>query len=85
MGREPVPMLKDIYRERLATVILAVHSAGVVLVVSAALLASTLLLHTGGAFLLVSGALHALSYGLMLAPRRIRAARPAVAHSMEVR
>ena len=85
MGREPVPMLKDIYRERLATVILAVHSAGVVLVVASALLALTPLLHAGGAFLLASGALHALSYGLMLAPRRIRAARPAVAHSMEVR
>lgn len=70
LGQAPVPLVKDLVPEWWAQATLALHSAGVVIVVVAALTASTGAFHAGGAVLAGAAVAHLGGMAFMFLPKR---------------
>jgi hypothetical protein len=72
IGTGPVPMVADLYSERLVTGVLAAHSLGTLLLVAGALAGELPLLHTGGLILALCGLVHFGCLAAMYIPRQER-------------
>ena len=66
MGREPVPVIHNIYSERLATGVLVIHSTATLFTVTGALMGNLDWLQWGGLLLAMGAAIHFLSMATML-------------------
>lgn len=77
-GRQPVPLISDIYNDRWAHVVLGVHTLALVLLLASALFGELTLLRIGGLVLAAAGSLHAVTLGHIVFARHERreAARP---------
>jgi hypothetical protein len=84
-GREPVPLVADIYSDRGATALLAVLASGVLLLLGAALAGNLDLLRAGGVVLVLAGVGHEILVLHMFLPKRASRAAPAAAHGVVVR
>lgn len=69
VGLAPVPMMTDIYSERLAHTVLVLAGSAAALLAVAALAGNLSLLHLGGALLAVTAAVHTLGLWHMLLPK----------------
>lgn len=67
MGRQPVPVIHDIYSERLATAVLILHSIATSFAIAGALAGNLEWLQRGGLLMALGAAVHFLSMALMLA------------------
>jgi uncharacterized membrane protein YecN with MAPEG domain len=70
MGQAPVPLVKDLVPEWWAQANLALHSAGVLLVIIAALSAQSGLLHAAGIILIASAMAHLGGMAFMFLPKQ---------------
>ncbi|MCC6381899.1 MAG: hypothetical protein IT304_05280 [Dehalococcoidia bacterium] len=85
VGLEAVPVVSDIYSERLATVALAGVSLAVATVAVSALVGSVPALQAGGALLVVGGLLHLVGLVHMFLPKHAsRAPQPALSKRITV-
>jgi hypothetical protein len=75
MGQAPVPLVKDLVPEWWPQVNLAVHAAGTVVIVVAALTAQAGLLHAGGVIVIASALVHLGGMAFMFLPKQ--SSRPA--------
>ena len=76
-GREPVPVIADIYNDRWAHGVLAVHAVAAVLLAVAALAGQLELLRAGGVLLAAAGLLHTVTLAhIVLASHSPRVAEP---------
>jgi hypothetical protein len=66
MGREPVPVIQDIYSERLAMSVLVLHTVATSIAVAGALTGNLDWLQRGGLLLALGATVHFLSMALML-------------------
>lgn len=74
-GFGPVPMIADLYNDRLAHAVLVLHGAAVAVAASGALAGNLSVLRTGGALLALSGATHAATLAhTVFAPHAARSA-----------
>jgi hypothetical protein len=69
MGREPVPVIRDIYSERLATGVLAIHGVATLLAVAGALRGNLDWLQWGGLLLALGATGHLVSMAMMLSTK----------------
>lgn len=70
IGQAPVPLVKDLVPEWWAQVNLALHSAGAVVIVVAALSANLATFHAGGAVLIAAALAHLGGMAYMFLPKR---------------
>lgn len=70
LGQAPVPLVKDLLPEWWAQATLALHSAGAIVVVFAALTANLATLHAGGIVLVVAAVAHLGGMAFMFLPKR---------------
>ncbi|GAB4333876.1 MAG: hypothetical protein Kow0010_20590 [Dehalococcoidia bacterium] len=77
-GREPVPLVGELYSERAAHAVVGVHSTAVVLLLAGLLTESDLLTRGAAVLLILSAVVHVASLAYMFVPRRARrSVRPA--------
>jgi hypothetical protein len=69
-GKEPVPLIRDIADERLATLVLVAHSLATLVIIIGLLAGNLQWLQAGGGLLIVSGVAHLGSMLSMFLPKR---------------
>ena len=77
VGREPVPMVNDLYKDSVATATLVLNGLTALMLVVASLTGSVELLRAGGAVAVVVGIVHVTTMAAMFLPKKAR--RPASA------
>ncbi len=70
LGQSPVPLVKDLVPEWWAQANLALHSAGAIIIVAAALDANAAVFHAGGVVLITSAIAHLGGMAFMFLPKR---------------
>jgi hypothetical protein len=79
VGREPVPMVNDLYNDSLATAALALNGLAALVLVMASLTGSVELLRAGGAVIAIVGVAHATTMATMFLPKKARVPASATA------
>jgi hypothetical protein len=79
VGREPVPMVNDLYNDSLATATLVLNGLAALILVLAALAGSVELLRAGGVLAAASGVMHVATMAAMFLPKKAPAPASATA------